>query len=948
MTKKSDTKEGEPRPASNGVQKNGVPEEFLKPYDPQTREKEVLGLWETGGFSNPDVCIKKGVTKKDAPAYAIVLPPPNVTGTLHMGHATMLAIQDILIRYRRMRGYRTLWLPGTDHAAIATQSVVEKKIHKEEKKTRHDLGREEFLRRVQEFAKESHDTIVGQIRAMGASVDWSREAFTLDQSRGLAVRTAFERMYDAGLIYRGKRIVNWDPAMQTTVSDDEIEYVAQKDPFYYFQYGPFVIGTVRPETKFGDKYVVMHPEDPRYRQFSHRQTIDLEWINGPITATVIKDSAVDMETGSGVMTITPAHSGIDFEIAQRHNLDIEQIIDERGILLPIAGEFSGQHIKKARPKIVEKLRGKGLIVRVEEQYEHNVAVSSRGGGVIEPQIKEQWFVNVNAKFKMQNAKWWDLRESDEITLKQMMRLAVESGKIKVTPERFERVYYNWIDNLRDWCISRQIWYGHRVPVWYCLFCQSVAVNKEISSKWFIVRHGETEHNVKRIIPKDDNEDPLTEKGKEQVRAAAKKLRREDIGLIVSSDFGRCKETAAIIAEVTGAEVVYDEALRERDFGNAKGLSYEENKKTFGSYYDYYDETRGNIETSKKLEERIAACFKKHKESHGRRNVVIVSHGSVIRMLIRRIRDIPIDQLEAMPEVQNAELIPLELSKRPCASCGADLFEQDPDTLDTWFSSGLWTFSTLGWPEKTGDLAVYHPTDVLETGYDILFFWVARMILMTGFLLGTVPFRAVYLHGLVRDTQGRKMSKSLGNILDPLVMTEKYGADAARLSLIVGAAPGNDVKLSEDRVRGYKNFANKIWNISRFILENSEVRHRMSNLEEMDERLLEEVQEIAKEVSEHIDGFRLDLAADTIYHYIWHRFADEILEESKGVLAGSHKRAMRSRATALYTIWSMCLKTLHPFMPLVTEAIWQRLPEKDAEQLMVARWPFDGAQSNPYD
>ncbi|MCR4281362.1 MAG: valine--tRNA ligase [Candidatus Kaiserbacteria bacterium] len=747
------------------------PEAFLKPYNSKENEPRILELWEKSGFANPDTCVEKGVTAPDAKSYSIVLPPPNVTGTLHMGHAAMLAIQDILIRYHRMRGFKTLWLPGTDHAAIATQSVVEKDLLKSEKKTRHDLGREEFLKRVEEFAQASHDRIVGQVRAMGASVDWTREAYTLDEARNLAVRTAFKKMYDARLIYRGNRMVNWDPKMQTTVSDDEIEYVEQKDPFYYFKYGPFTIGTVRPETKFGDKYIVMHPDDARYKEYKNGQQLEVEWINGQITATIIKDEAADMSFGSGVMTITPAHSGIDFEIAQKHKLDVEQIINERGILLPIAGEFAGQHIKKARPMVVEKLRAKGLLVKVEDGYVHNVATNSRGGEMIEPQIKLQWFVDVNKKFTIPHSEIPGIDSGSETSLKELMRGAVDSGAIKIAPDRFERVYYNWIDNLRDWCISRQIWYGHRIPVWY---------KKE----------------------------------------------------------GKSEESEMLVG------------------------------------------------------------------------------------------DPPTD-------IEN--------------------WEQDPDTLDTWFSSGLWTFSTLGWPNfaetatagKPGpenDFANYHPTDVLETGYDILFFWVARMILMTGFCLGTVPFRNVYLHGLVRDGQGRKMSKSLGNIIDPLTMIEKYGADAARLSLIVGASPGNDVKLSEDRVRGYKHFANKIWNITRFVLENSDAQGPTSDSLEVgplnaeDEKLISEAREIARVVSEHIDNFRLDLAADTLYHFVWHRFADEIIEESKPILKLGGETA-KSRRHTLYAILDTSLKLLHPFMPFVTEAIWKELPNKKEELVMIAKWPI---------
>ena len=723
------------------------PEAFLKPYNPTEREPAMLELWEKSGYANPDVCIEKGVTKPDAEAYSIVLPPPNVTGTLHMGHAAMLAIEDILIRYHRMRGYKTLWVPGTDSAAIATQSKVETDMYKAEKKTRHDIGREELLKRIEVFTDESKATIINQTKKMGSSLDWSRYAYTMDDKRYRAVMEAFVRMYDAGLIYRGDRIVNWDPKLQTTVSDDEIEHVEQKDPFYYLQYGPFVIGTVRPETKFGDKYVVVNPDDERYKQYEHGQKIELEWINGPITATVIKDAAGDMEFGTGAMTITPAHSTIDFEIAQRHKLDAERVIDDRGILLPIAGEFAGQHIKKARAAIVEKLQAKGLVVKIDEAYTHNVSTNSRGGGIIEPQIKLQWFIGVNKKVMFPDGR--------TMTLKERMRESVSSGDIKIMPEHFEKIYYHWIDNLRDWCISRQIWFGHRIPVWY-----------------------------------------------------------------------------------------------------------------------KSDETKVSIDP-------------------------------------------------------------------PAGGPGAG-WEQDPDTLDTWFSSGLWTFSTLGWPDNTADLKTYHPTAVLETGYDILFFWVARMVLMSGFLLGTVPFRNVYLHGLVRDGQGRKMSKSLGNIIDPLTMIDKYGADAARLSLIIGASMGNDLKLSEDRVRGYKHFANKIWNVTRFVLENT--AEGTGELNADDKTLVEEAQKMAADVTNDIEKFRLDLAADKVYHFVWDRFAAEILEQSKPIfkIGGD---AASSRARALNEILVISLKLLHPFMPFVTEAIWQHLPagrqdspKKECDLLMVAKWP----------
>ncbi|MFA6077452.1 MAG: valine--tRNA ligase [Candidatus Paceibacterota bacterium] len=726
---------------------------FLKPYDPKETESNIYKLWENSGFFNPDVCVEKGVTESNAEIFSIVLPPPNVTGTLHIGHAAMLAIEDILVRFNRMRGKRTLWLPGTDHAAIATQEKVEKELYKKEEKTRHDLGREIFLKRVEDFAQDSHDTIVNQIKRMGSSIDWSREAYTLDKERNLAVKTAFKKMYDDELIYRGHRIVNWDPKLQTTVSDEEIERVEEKTSFYYFKYGPFVISTARPETKFGDKYIVMHPDDKRYAEYTEGQQIELEWINGPIKATIIKDAAVDMEFGTGVMTITPWHDAVDFEIAERHNLDKEQVIDYKGKLLPIAGEFAGLHIKKARPLIVEKLKSKGLLVKTDEDYIHNIATDSRGGGIIEPQIMMQWFVDVNKEFKLPYSEINGISSGDTVTLKKLMIQVVENGQVEIIPEHFSKIYFHWINNLRDWCISRQIWYGHRIPVWY------------------------------------------------------------------------------------------------------RG-----------------DETYTGVET---------------------------------------------------PE--------------------GDGWEQDPDTLDTWFSSGLWTFSTLGWPEKTNDLKNYHPTDVLETGYDILFFWVARMILMSTYLTGQIPFKKVYLHGLVRDGQGRKMSKSLGNIIDPVNMSDKFSTDAVRLSLIIGTAPGNDSKISEDKIRGYKNFGNKLWNIARFVLENTEnIKTEDIKLGNWQSKQMKDFENILAEITGDIENYRFYLAGEKLYHYTWHVFADKIIEESKTHLGGSDQDDINATAFMLKNILHNLLKALHPFMPFVTESIWQLLPNspsKGHKILMIEKWPI---------
>ena len=527
--------------------------EMQKQYNHEENEDKIYELWEKSGYFNPDNAIKDGVIDPDAPTFSMVLPPPNVTGTLHMGHAAMLAIEDAIVRFWRQKGSRVLWVPGTDHAAIATQSKVEKELYDNEKITRHDLGRKEFVKKVEDFASESHDTIVNQIRKMGASVDWSREAYTLDAKREKAVRKAFKEMYDKGLIYKGEKIVNWDPKMKTTISDDEIEWVEETTPFYYLKLGSFIIGTARPETKFADKYIVVHPDDERYKKYQDGQKIKAEWINGEIEATIIKDKAINMEFGTGAMTITPWHDALDFEISERRNLEKIKVIDEDGKLLPITGQFAGLTIKKARPLIVEKMRQKGLIEKVDEKYTHRIAKNSRGGGVIEPQIKKQWWVNVNKPFKIQTSKNEEIESEPETTLKDLMRKAIDSGQITITPKRFEKIYLRWIDNLRDWNISRQLWYGHRIPVWY--------------------------------------------KG-DQIYCATEPPKKEG-------------------------------------------------------------------------------------------------------------------------------------------------WKQDPDTLDTWFSSGTWTFSALGWPEQSLDLKNYHPTSILETGYDILFFWVARMILMSGCLLGEVPFTTVF-------------------------------------------------------------------------------------------------------------------------------------------------------------------------------------------------------------
>ncbi len=738
-----------------------------EPLPPQydfSEEEKIYERWEKSGYFNPDSL----ALPRDAKPFTIIMPPPNVTGVLHAGHALFVTLQDIFIRFARMRGKRALWLPGTDHAAIATQAKVEKLLYEKERKTRYDLGREEFLKRVNDYALQSQATILSQFRKLGASCDWSRLAYTLDEPRNIAVRTAFARMYEMGLIYRGSRIVNWDPKMQTTVSDDEIEWKEEKAKFYYLQYGPFVIGTSRPETKFGDKYVVMHPDDARYAQYADGQTIGLEWINGPIKATIIKDPIVDPEFGSGVMTTTPWHDAADFDLAERRGLDREQIIDTDGKLLPVAGEFAGMHIKKARPLIVEKLKAKGLLVKTDEEYLHRLATNSRGGGTIEPQIKDQWFVAVNKEFALPRSEIEGIAAGDRVTLKGLMRHVVERGQIKIVPERFVKVYYHWIDNLRDWCISRQIWFGHRIPAW---------------------------HHEPKCVPREG---------------------------------------------------------RERD---------------------------------------AAQC----------RPIIVA------------------------PE------------KPSCEFCDAE-YIQDPDTLDTWFSSGLWTFSTLGWPNETPDLKTYHPTQVLETAYEILFFWVARMILMTTCLTGQIPFETVYLHGLVRDERREKLSKSKGDSADPLDIVAKYGTDALRFALVFNTAPGTDSILSEQKIKGMKRFANKLWNIARFVFANVsgpdfDVDRRPDPKTGADAELLRTLGETRETIAKHIESFAVHEAAHAAYHFVWHYYADVYIEASKGQLKNPEV-AENTRKILAYSLCQILL-ILHPFMPFVTETIYERA--RPGTLLMAAQW-----------
>lgn len=730
-------------------------EKLLKPYDPKETEERIYKLWEESGFFNPDICIEKGIIKSDAPSFTLIMPPTNANGSLHAGHGLVMTIEDIMVRYKRMKGFKTLWLPGLDHAGFETQVVYEKKLEKEGR-TRFGMDPKELYKEILDFTLDNSKNIKSQVKKMGASCDWSREKFTLDKNIIKTVYKTFKRMYDDNLIYRGNRIVSWCSKHQTSFSDLEIKDEERIENLYYLKYGPFTIATSRPETKFGDKYVVMHPNDKRYKKYNHGEQINLEWINGPITATIIKDESIDMKFGTGAMTITPWHDNTDFEIAERHKLDKEQIIDEFGKLLPVAGEFEGQHIKKARALIIEKLQKKGLVEKIEENYKHVVRTCYKCGTIIEPQIKNQWFVKMKP-------------------LAEKALEKINNQEIKYIPEHYKKITIHWLENIMDWNISRQIVWGIPIPAKICTKC--------------------------------------------------------DHGMI-------------------------------------------------------------------DLENKISECNK--------------CKGKV---------------------------------------------REDNDTFDTWFSSSQWPFATLGYPDSK-DFKTFYPTDVMETAGEIIFFWVSRMIMLGLYITGEIPFKNVYLHGLVLDAKGQKMSKSKGNVINPLILTEKFGTDAFRIGMIVGNTPGTSLALAEERIRGYKNFANKIWNATRFVLKNTKDLdiNNLPKLDDEDNTSLEELNNLITEITKEMDEYKFYIVAEKVYHYFWHSFADIIIERSKKKII--ENKNSNSAKTLLYLQLTMLLKLLHPFMPFVTEEIWSMIPAHNATHsvaggptenkklLMVEKWPFGHAQGKP--
>ena len=715
--------------------------ELAKTYDPSGIEEKLYQKWLDKKYFHAEV----DKTKKP---FTIVIPPPNITGQLHMGHALDNTMQDILIRFKRMQGYNALWQPGTDHASIATEVKIIEKL-KEEGIDKEDLGREKFLERAWEWKKQYGGRIVEQLKKLGSSCDWDRERFTMDEGCNKAVTEVFCRMHEKGWIYKGSRIINWCPVCNTSISDAEVEYQEQAGHFWHIKY-PIVdengqpsttefleFATTRPETMLGDTAVAINPEDDRYKHLIGKSVM-LPIINRVIP--IVTDSYVDMEFGTGVVKITPAHDPNDFEVGKRHNLPEINIMNDDATINANGGKFEGMDRYEARKAIVEELDSMGLLVKIED-YSHNVGTHDRCKTTIEPLIKKQWFVKMDELIKPAAE-------------------AVKNGDIELIPNRMEKTYFNWTDNIRDWCISRQLWWGHRIPAYYCAECGEVVVAK------------------------------------------------------------------------------------------------------------------------------------------------------------------------AMPE--------------KCPKCGCTHLTQDEDTLDTWFSSALWPFSTLGWPDKTEDLEYFYPTDVLVTGYDIIFFWVIRMVFSAYAHTGKSPFHTVLIHGLVRDSQGRKMSKSLGNGIDPLEIIEQYGADALRLTLITGNAPGNDMRFYMERVEASRNFANKVWNASRFIMMNMEGKEipadAKDNLEPVDKWILSKLNTLIKEATENMEHFELGIAVQKVYDFIWDEFCDWYIEMVKPRLYNSDDA--KSQGAALYTLKTVlqdALKLLHPYMPFVTEEIFCTI-QNEEESIMISKWP----------
>ncbi|MDP3794386.1 MAG: class I tRNA ligase family protein [bacterium] len=897
-------------------------------YNPKDVEDRIYRTWEDSGLFNPDKLRTngKGRVAKDK-TYAITVPPPNVTGSLHMGHALNAVIQDILIRKKRMEGFKTLWIPGTDHAGIATQNVVEKQLKKEENLTRHDIGREELLRRIWQWKEKYGNTILEQFKKLGSSMDWSRTRFTMDPEYQEAVKHAFLHYYKKGWIYQGERCVNWCTRCATSLSDLEVEYKEEDSEWYEIQYGPLVIGTTRPETKVGDTAIAVNPKDARYKKYIGRE-LEVETVLGPATMKVVADPEIDMAFGTGAMKVTPAHDLHDFELAEKYKLEKKQVIGPDGRMTALAGKYAGLKVAEARKQIAEDLQNKGLLVS-RKPYRHNVAVCYRCGTHLEPVLSKQWFLKMDelAKYAIQ---------------------AVRSGKVKFHPKRWEKVYLERLKNERDWTISRQIWWGHPVPVAQCLGCGMYYADPKIEAHWYFVRHGQTDWNLEKRIQGQSANTSINETGRQQVSEVVRQLKRQQIDLIISSDALRAKETAEIIGNELGAEVVFDPALRERSYGvlegstreelAAKGLS-EEYQKIFT-----HELAPDDGESFKEVEERMHRALMRHKTLHkGHKNIVVVSHGAAIKSLLRRVKNLSVEEVEDI-EMRNAQILRFSVGTR-CRKCRSEFIEPEQDVLDTWFSSALWPFATLGWPKKTKDLKTFYPTQVLSTARDIINLWVSRMVFSGLEFMGSAPFRDVIIHATVLTKEGRRMSKSLGTGIDPMVLIEKYGADATRFGLIWQYMGGQDIHFDETAMETGRRFITKLWNATRFMMMRSadrELRITESVARDAqrairktdDRRALKKLDGVIKATNRDVERYEFGRALRRLYDFFWEDVANSYLEKTKN-------RTDAAAHETLETLLETSMKLLHPFIPFVTEELWgiMRKNHESTERLLaVERWP----------
>jgi valyl-tRNA synthetase len=898
--------------------------EIPKTYNPKDYEDKIYKKWEDSGFFNPD--------NLEGEPFSIMVPPPNVTGVLHLGHAYEDTLMDIMVRYQRLKGKKVLLQPGTDHAAVATQAKVERVLMEEEgyKNPREELGREKLLEKIREYSENSKATILNQMKKMGLSADWSRLAYTFDEQRGKAVNTVFKKMYEDGLIYRGYRVVNWSVKGQSTCSDDEVEHVDRQAKLYTFKYSedfPFTIATTRPETKLGDTAVAVNPNDKRYKKYIGKE-YDVDFCGNQLKLKIIANDEVDPKFGTGAVGVTPAHSPVDYEMyllqqTKDDPIRLIPVIDKNGKMTPQAGkEFAGLTVDQAREKVIEKLKKEKLFIK-EEEITQSVGTSDRFKDVVEALPMTQWFVDVNKKIALKDK-----------SLKELMKEAVEIGhngdkdkKIEIIPNRFEKVYYKWIDNLRPWCISRQVWWGHQIPVWYKKFDKPIELT--------FIRHRQSAYNAKDLAAGWED-CPLSDKGKEQTKELVEKLKGRKYDAIFCSDLIRTKETAKAI--FPNEEIVYDKRLREINFGDLTGkINKEVNK--------YRETGFPNGETYQDLRERLNDFILDKLDKYQGKKVAIVTHSGMWKILENIVNDrlLNSDLLN-----QHATLDPVDykitsVKKFSDKKIGSDWI-QDPDTLDTWFSSGLWTFSTLGWPDQTKELETFHPTNWMQMGHEILFFWMARMILMTTYNLDTIPFKQCYIHGILRDEKNQKFSKTLGNGIDPIDMIDKYGADALRWSLMVGTSAGNDSKFYEDKVETGRNMVNKLWNISRYIIENpkSETLNskQFKNSNELnpktlaDRALLEKLDFLIESVTGLMDKYEFAQAGELIREFVWGEFADWYLE-----IAKIEEEKGEEKDLILRYVLANILKLWHPFIPFVTEAVWGNMGnDKD---LIVSSWPEIG-------